>query len=196
MRGDIVKPRDFGRPHGRMHRIELSGMRFTRWRVGAYAGDRKWSCICDCEARTCRDVFGQDLRRGKSKSCGCLRRERATRHGMYGSPEYNSWKAMKARCLNPNASNYEWYGGRSICIEYADWIPSFVAFFADVETRPTGCTLDRINVNEGYRPTNVRWADAKLQRRNQRPRKKTKQARAAVKRRQPEPPAPLNDPPF
>jgi hypothetical protein len=58
-----------------MKRIDLTGKRFGRWTVRAYAGDRKWSCLCDCGARGMVD--GNELRRGKSKSCGCLARELA-----------------------------------------------------------------------------------------------------------------------
>jgi hypothetical protein len=168
--------------------IDLTGKRFGRWTVVAYARGQKWHCVCDCGTR--RVVRGQCLRTGESRSCGCLHKElvkaRHTKHGMCGSREYHSWQSMKARCLNPNNPNYEKYGGRGIrpCEE---WLP-FVPFFADMETRPPGCSLDRIDVNGNYEPSNCRWADAKQQARNQRPRR----ART-VKRRKP---PPLDDPPF
>jgi hypothetical protein len=65
-------------------------------------------------------------------------------------------------------------------------------WIADTETRPPGCTLHRINNDDGYRPGNVQWADAKQQAQNRRPRRAK---RAVVKRRRVEPP-PLDDPPF
>jgi hypothetical protein len=176
-------------------RIDLTG-KHGRWTVIAYAGRFRWACICDCGTR--RIVGGNSLRRGYSKSCGCLCRElskaRATKHGMSDSREYRSWQAMKQRCLNPRNVAYKYYGalGISVCEE---WL-SFVPFFADMGTCPPGCSLDRIDVNGNYEPGNVRWADAKQQRQNQRPRR----ARAAVKRRQAERtewfPQPLDDPPF
>jgi hypothetical protein len=174
-----------------LRRIDLTGKRFGRWTVRAYAGDRKWSCLCDCGARVIVD--GNELRRGSSKSCGCRRRElakaRATKHGMSGTPEYNSWSAMMARCFNPRHPHYENYGGQGISV-YEDW-RSILGWFADMGTRPPGCSLDRIDPNGNYEPGNCRWADRKQQRQNRRPRRAT----VAVKRCQVEPP-PLDDPPF
>ena len=177
-------------------RIDLTGKRFGRWRVLAYAGRSRWFCRCDCGVRG--DVDGQSLRDGSSKSCGCLSRElvkaRGTKHGMYGSPEYRSWISMKGRCLNPRHVYYENYGGRGISV-YKEWL-SFEAFFADMGTRPEGCSLDRIDPDGNYEPGNVRWANSKQQIQNRRPQR----SRAAVKRRQRKRaerlPPPLDDPPF
>lgn len=174
--------------------IDLTGKRFGRWVVAAYAGNKKWSFVCDCGAR--RVVRGKILRKGETKSCGCLSKElakaRATKHGMTGTPEYNSWTSMKQRCLNPCATGFKNYGGRGISI-CERWANSFEEFFADVETRPPGCSLDRKNNDGNYTPDNYRWADAKQQIQNRRPQRR----RAAMKRRQVEPlPPPLDDPPF
>jgi hypothetical protein len=183
-----------------LRRIDLTGKRFGRWIALAYVGGKysAWSCICDCGARAI--VRGTMLRAGQSRSCGCLHREltkaRFTKHGMSGTPEYNSWNAMMQRCFNPRTAGFEHYGGRGITA-YEDW-HSILGLFADVGPRPPGYSLDRIDVNGNYEPGNVRWADAKQQRQNQRPRRAK---RAAVKRRQAlkqaEPlPPPLDDPPF
>jgi hypothetical protein len=172
-------------------RIDLTGRRFGRWTVGAYVGGGKlcaWACICDCGKRVA--VRGAELRGGRSKSCGCLHREltksRATKHGMCGTPEYNSWAAMMARCYNPQHAAYENYGGRGISV-HEDW-HEILSWVADVQTRPPGCSLDRIDVNGDYEPGNVRWADAKQQVQNRRPPRKRKL--------KPAQPPPLNDPPF
>jgi hypothetical protein len=174
--------------------IDLAGKRFGRLVVGAYVGDGKWSCTCDCG--TVVVVRGYDLRGGDTKSCGCLARElsraRLTTHGMSRSREYRTWQGMKQRCLNPRAPNFDNYGGRGIPI-YADYIPSFEAWFADAGPRPLDTSLDRPDVNGGYLPGNMQWADAKQQARNKRLRRKS----TTVKRRQPEPPSSLDDdPPF
>ena len=96
---------------------------------------------------------------------------------------------MKQRCLNRRMTNFELYGGRGISV-CEDWL-SFAAFFADMGPRPAGCSLDRINPNGNYEPTNCRWSDAKQQSQNQRPR----QMSAAFYRRLLEQlPPPLDDP--
>jgi hypothetical protein len=169
--------------------IDLTGKRFGRWTVTAYAQRSRWSCVCDCGARVIVD--GGNLRSGGSRSCGCLARElskaRATTHGMTGSPEYISWQQMKQRCLNPRHHAYKWYGGAGVTMR-EEWINSFVEFFADRETRPPGTSLDRIDPAGNYEPGNTRWAPSYLQAQNKRPRRVR-----TVKRRKP---PPLDDPPF
>jgi hypothetical protein len=170
-------------------KINLTGKRFGRWTVNAYAENGNWFCVCDCGMTG--SIAGGNLRRGHSKSCGCLASElsskRATTHGMHGTPEYRSWRSMKARCLNPRHVHFDCYGGRNLPVTiYPDWIPSFAAWFADAGSRPLGCSLDRIDPSGNYEPDNIRWSDAKQQRQNQRPPRK----RATVKR------PPLDDPPF
>jgi hypothetical protein len=113
---------------------------------------------------------------------------------MTESREYQAWTNMKQRCFNSRHDRYEYYGGRGISV-CDEWL-AFEGYFADTGPRPAGCSLDRIDPNGNYEPSNWRWADAKQQARNRRP----QQARAAVKRRRPEQaersPPPLYDPPF
>jgi hypothetical protein len=79
-------------------------------------------------------------------------------HDMKGSPEYNSWAMMKQRCLNPEATGYERYGGLGISI-WPEWADSFSAFYRDLGPRPAGTSLDRYPDPAGnYEPGNVRWA--------------------------------------
>ena len=80
------------------------------------------------------------------------------------SPTYNSWRAMKARCLNPRDHKYAYYGGQgvTVCDRWLD----FDNFLADMGERPAGMTLDRKENAEGYSLDNCRWASADTQKRN------------------------------
>lgn len=88
------------------------------------------------------------------------------------TPEYRSWRAMKARCLNPNDPCWATYGGRGITICDA-WCESFERFLADMGPRPGGHSLDRIDNDRGYGPDNCRWATASEQAANRRKRVRT-----------------------
>lgn len=84
-------------------------------------------------------------------------------HRMRKSLEYETWRAMKERCYNPNSFGYKNYGGRGIEI-YEPWRKSFIAFYQYVGKKPTNKhTLDRINNNGNYEPGNVRWATKSVQ---------------------------------
>ena len=132
-----------------------------------------WRCVCDCGSK--RPVAGNNLRRGRSTSCGCWNREksiaRSTKHGHAKrgahTKVYDRWVSMRARCYNPNRLEYPCYGGRGI-VPCDRWGP-FVNFFGDMGHPPPGKSLDRIDVNGNYEPSNCRWATAFEQARNKRP---------------------------
>ena len=175
--------------------IDLSGQRFGRWKVLALHPERRryrkagravtalWMCRCSCGTE--RLVFGTNLRRGLSLSCGCFSWEqtikRSTKHGHavrgQHTRAYDAWQHAKQRCINSNNKYFAYYGGRGIGI-HPDYRDDFLAFFADVLDPPDGLSLDRIDNSRGYEPNNMRWADAATQRANQR-RAKTKTTRAA-----------------
>jgi len=134
-----------------MKLIEMAGKQFGRLEVlhmldrnlWAMKGRAEWVCECDCGEITF--VCGARLRKGGSQSCGCLgadrARERLTRHGHAARgkrriPEYNSWKAMRDRCLRTNNDAFAHYGGRGITI--CERWQSFESFLADIgpKTRP------------------------------------------------------------
>lgn len=84
------------------------------------------------------------------------------------STEYNTWKAMKRRCDNKNGQSYKFYGGRGITV-CSQWVNDFGQFLIDVGRKPSPeYSLDRIDVNGNYEPSNVRWATKQQQSFNRR----------------------------
>ncbi len=154
---------------------DLTGRVFTYLTVVSYAGrtgtENRWSWNCVCRCGNHVIVLHKRLMCGATKSCGCLQPEVAkkivTKHDACNTREYRAWGAMKTRCLNSNINGWHYYGGRGITI-CERWINSFENFLADMGICPPGLTLDRIDVNGNYEPSNCRWATWELQRTNKR----------------------------
>jgi hypothetical protein len=154
--------------------IDLSGVRFGRWVVISKAEKQgkhtAWNCLCDCgNERVC---LGINLTSGKSKSCGCLREYNSLKHGHRKhnntSREYETWCGIVARCENPTDTNYHNYGGRGIKVSNR-WRESFENFLADMGKRPSPKhSIDRIDVNGDYEPSNCRWVTKETQMQNRR----------------------------
>ncbi len=157
--------------------VNLTGKRFGKLMVVEWAGSSKyryatWLCQCDCGTVT--KVLSGSLVSGHTRSCGCLRkrasRTRRLTHGQCGTSTYNTWINMKARCAKVGHLDYKHYGGRGITI-CDRWLHSFENFFTDMGPKPSSeLSIDRIDNNGHYEPGNCRWATAKQQRANQRPR--------------------------
>lgn len=128
-----------------------------------------WRCKCDCGGETF--AFGGFLRSGRTRSCGCdldtTRRSLVESHGWSGRPEYWAWREAKARCSRPTHDRWKDYGGRGIDM-CQRWRDSFVSFIEDMGPRPPGCSIDRIDVNGNYEPSNCRWTTNKVQMNNRR----------------------------
>lgn len=133
----------------------------------------RYECVCDCG--TMRTFFGSHLRRGATRSCGCLMREKASnqslRHGFARrgrrSREYGVWVQIIGRCYNEKNAAYANYGGRGIRV-CDRWRTSFENFLADMGKCPAGLSLDREHNDGDYEPRNCRWATDTQQVRNRR----------------------------
>jgi len=161
-----------------IHRNEI-GRRYGRLVVISREPDgkhrmRRWLCRCDCGTLT---VTSQAcLRRGDTKSCGCLARElliKRNEKGTHGescppTKEYTAWCSIKERCFNRNTKDYILYGARNIRI-CKRWRNSYVNFLSDVGRAPSPeYTLGRIDNDGNYEPDNVRWETQRQQSNNRR----------------------------
>lgn len=168
---------------------DLTGMRFGRLTVlqrcseeddyvSPNTGRRihRWLCKCDCGELT--KVIAEQLTRGRTKSCGCLRQEKLESgnvvHGHRKDRLYHVWSNMLNRCHNENTPDYYYYGARGIKV-CDEWRYDYMAFRKwayengyDDTAEKGKCTIDRIDVNGIYEPSNCRWVDMAVQSRNRR----------------------------
>lgn len=152
--------------------------KFNRLTIIEFAGlsrnkSRLYKCRCDCGKIVVKR--GCQIRQNQIKSCGCYRREDSAKKGKalathhhcsngIKSPTYYSWMAMRERCTRKKHPHYARYGGNGIIV--CERWQKFENFLADMEVRPEGKTLDRIDGNKGYSPENSRWATPTVQQRN------------------------------
>ena len=172
MRKTWSKPKHdlLGRRFGRLIAVELVP------RVDLKHGF-SWKCKCDCGEET--TTRAQHLLCGATKSCGCLFREKraaglARKHGLYKTPEYQTWRHMISRCDPTYIARADYYDrGIRVCPEWGDKTAGFETFLKylrdTVGMHPgKGMSFDRINNDKGYEPGNVRWATRQEQTDNRR----------------------------
>jgi hypothetical protein len=157
------------------------GQRFGRLTVLKRVGDgkgsnSKWLCHCDCGNEII--TFAGNMRRGKTRSCGCLYREarglatvtHGETRGYKRTVEWQTWAGMFKRCYNPKNKSFRYYGGKGIkvCERWRD----YAQFLTDMGRKPSPeHSIDRIDNDDDYTSQNCRWATRREQRMNQTPRK-------------------------
>ena len=113
------------------------------------------------------EVLVYSITSGRTNSCGCMLNKKNTSHGFTFNRFYSTWNTMLHRCNNHKSKGYKNYGARGItvCVEWLD-VVNFVVWAES--TYIDGYTLDRIDVNGNYEPSNCRWADITTQALNKR----------------------------
>jgi len=135
------------------------------------AKDTQWVCLCSCGNE--KLIRATSIKNGDTKSCGCISKkatsERFKKHGMTKSKIYAVFTAMKSRCFNKNNKRYDDWGGRGITV-CKEWLenPEKFLLWAKKTGYAEGFTLDRIDNDKNYSPSNCRWATYEEQNVNKR----------------------------
>ena len=160
-------------------KLDLAGKKHGRLTVLKKANHGRTIWVCKCDCGTVREMPA--FRFFQYKSCGCLEREnrknlskRTITHGKTDTKLYSIYCGMKSRCTNPNYKYYDRYGGRgiSVCKEWAESFSEFEkwAYENGYDDTLDGRhqSIDRINLDGNYEPSNCKWSNQTEQVRNRR----------------------------
>lgn len=149
------------------------GNHYGNWTVIGEPGTRMYrsdvGALCRCKCGTERLVALRLLKKGETKSCGCIAiinaAKKNTTHGQHKHRIYGIWRSMKERCHNPNHDAYNRYGGRGITVclrwqKFENFLSDNASLFRE------GLSLDRKNNNGNYSPRNCEWVTKTAQSNN------------------------------
>jgi len=148
-----------GQTYNRLTVVEDLGYKLTHGKSVHWA-----KCVCSCGNTI--EVRVASIRSNHATSCGCYAKEQISSHGYTNDTTYKAWQGLIQRCTNPKDKSYKRYGGRGIRV-CDRWLECFENFLEDMGDRPEGgFSLDRINNDGNYEPSNCRWATQIEQARN------------------------------
>lgn len=154
--------------------IDMTGKRYGRLVAIEFlhkTDKREYFWLFQCDCGNQKKINGNSVRKGVTKSCGCLSKEtvrnRCRTHGMSKTNIYHVWNNMMGRCFNKNDPSYKNYGARGITVSER-WLV-FENFLEDMGHPPDSLSIDRIDNESGYSKENCRWTDISTQNTNKRP---------------------------